>query len=344
MSDQRLGNDTASSADAVPSRRSVAVWIWSVLLIADAVLVTRRLSGEFLTALPGSLAVLSTVLVSAASWIAWILSGVGPLPRSPGRSQTHSPLYPRRMIPQGLSVGVTVLWVWSVSAGTAPLTNGLLLAVILLQVGAVIIPDLESIPAAPFAAIPPDAVPRLTVAGDAIASRDELSAEQSLCLVAGSPVAIAPVTTGLITTVPVAAGHSPSLMSLLVNSPGVPEFDESAVGEHDEGDSEDDSDETLTSWMSRRLTTDGELIEGWVRVHFSGGQREAVVHVAFCPPLAGPPEIETEDLDGVGLEIRVAAVFPFGGRLSVRRSGPLDDPQTDRIGFIAHSATASRAA
>ena len=42
-----------------------------------------------------------------------------------------------------------------------------------------------------------------------------------------------------------------------------------------------------------------------------GYQRETVIHVAFCPPLPGIPEIETEDLEGADLEIRVAAAFAF---------------------------------
>jgi hypothetical protein len=110
----------------------------------------------------------------------------------------------------------------------------------------------------------------------------------------------------------------------------------------EEGDG--DVDEGQTLWLSRRMTDDTEQIEGWVRVEFAAGQRETMIHVAFCPPLPGIPEIETEDLEGADLEIRIAAAFAFGARISVRRSGTLDASSTDRVGFIAQARSVNRAA
>ena len=102
--------------------------------------------------------------------------------------------------------------------------------------------------------------------------------------------------------------------------------------------------EALAAWLSRRATDDGEVIEGWMRATFLAGQREATIHVSFCPPLSGSPEIETEDLDGSELEIRVASIFPFGLRMTARRSGSTREPQAARIGFVATAATTRRAA
>ncbi|MBC8114659.1 MAG: hypothetical protein H7062_09800, partial [Candidatus Saccharimonas sp.] len=110
--------------------------------------------------------------------------------------------------------------------------------------------------------------------------------------------------------------------------------------EHDESA----HDEHVTQWMSRRVTDDGELVEGWLRVEFPVGQREATAHVSFCPPLSGPPVIETEDLDGGDLEIRVGTAFPFGTRLTVRRSGSTAQATSGRIGFVAVVAANQRAA
>ena len=73
-------------------------------------------------------------------------------------------------------------------------------------------------------------------------------------------------------------------------------------------------------------------------------QREVIAHVSFCPPLSGPPEIETEDLDGANLEIRVGTAFPFGARLTVRRSGSTTLPYSARIGFVAVVAANQKAA
>ncbi len=352
MSDQRSGHDSARFADAASSRRSLAVWIWSALLIADAVLVTRRLSGEFVTALPGSLAFLSTVLVAAASWSAWILCAAGLSQRSLPNS--------RRLIPQGLSVGVTVLWGWSISTAATPLTSGLLLAVILLHAGAVVFNDLEGIRSATIGSVPSDAARGLSPNGTDL---NQVTRSVSEGIAGNGPSRLPSLTrrVGAVSAIELSpADNSTSLddkqsaphlsgtlathHSPLATPSSATEFDESPADAHDHDESDAESDENQTLWLSRRLTTDGEQIEGWVRVEFAPGQRETVVHVAFCPPLAGSPEIETEDLDGFGLEIRIAAVFPFGTRLSVRRSGPLDEGHTDRIGFIAQATATNRAA
>lgn len=115
-------------------------------------------------------------------------------------------------------------------------------------------------------------------------------------------------------------------------------------------ESEDRMSSDVTQWLTRTLTTEGEIIEGGIRIEFADGQRDATVHVSFCPPLCGVPEVTTEDLDGCELEIRVAAVFPFGVRISVRRmSNSLSDgirnpAETCRIGFVAAAASVRRAA
>jgi hypothetical protein len=62
------------------------------------------------------------------------------------------------------------------------------------------------------------------------------------------------------------------------------------------------------------------------------------------------PEVTVEDLDGIGLEIRVGAAFPFGARLSVRRttkssvSDQLTCVEAYRIGFVAIASSVRRAA
>jgi len=63
---------------------------------------------------------------------------------------------------------------------------------------------------------------------------------------------------------------------------------------------------------------DCELIYGTLRADFVAGQRTAVVHVGFCPPLAYLPEIEAEVLPGSVAKIKVAQAT----RLDVRLSAP----------------------
>jgi hypothetical protein len=106
----------------------------------------------------------------------------------------------------------------------------------------------------------------------------------------------------------------------------------------------------ITQWQQRSLLGDGDVIEGGVRVNFKDEQREATVHVSFCPPFQGIPEISTEQIDSDNLEIRAAAVFPFGARLTIRRrtipgdNGCLPGKESYLIKFVAISRPTRRAA
>ncbi|HUQ72319.1 MAG TPA: hypothetical protein VM165_22525 [Planctomycetaceae bacterium] len=107
-------------------------------------------------------------------------------------------------------------------------------------------------------------------------------------------------------------------------------------------ESAEDADAIQT--MSRRSSEEGEVIEGVVRVILPPGDRDATVHLSFCPPLATTPTVELEDVDGLGWELKVAAAYPFGLRLQIRRGRLCDEEMIGRIAYWALSATASRAA
>jgi len=119
-------------------------------------------------------------------------------------------------------------------------------------------------------------------------------------------------------------------------------------GEFEQTASEDcePSADARTQWFTRSITDAGEVIEGGFRIDFAEGQREVTVHVPFCPPLASIPEMVTEDLDGHDLDIRVAAIFPYGARLTVRRPAGSESAHADscRIGYVAFTATIRQAA
>lgn len=343
---QQQGIDIPS--DGASPRRSLAVWIWSALLVADVVLMTRRLSGEFSTPLSGAFALLSCVFVSGACWSAWVLFTTSFAP-----SQVNDS---RRFIPQAFSVAIALLWTWSISFGATPLTFGILIGVVVTLVVAVTAQDTGAMPAdfartiqglfeggqspqpsppvseaasppvieAPSAAVFEGAsLPVLAADSAVLQFRDDLDPRP------------ADVATGI--------SRSVAIEQCAAHQSGH-DVDECDAEELDCDESEAEPDDSLTLWLSRRMTDDGEQIEGWVRARFEAGQRETVIHVAFCPPLSGIPELETEDLEGVGLEIRVAAVFAFGARLSIRKTNVADEIETHRIGFIAHSKSAIRAA
>ncbi|MBS0204513.1 MAG: hypothetical protein JSS49_16540 [Planctomycetes bacterium] len=305
MPDSMRGSEQKHSSGG---RRSVAVWIWSSLVIADAVLMTRRFSGEFQTPISIGLACCSTLAVAVASWTAWFLLTGGRGVHS--RAATHPWVAP------AISVGVTGAWGWSILIGASPLAGGILAGILILQTLAITIDDQQWL--------------------QALDTRRATRGPQQ-------------------PTISMSSTFRPEVMTVRAADVGIdslpldPPTVESEVLEFSAGqcsdfDSEAESDENQTLWLSRRQSDNGEQIEGWVRVPFASGQRETVIHVAFCPPLAHVPAVETEDLDGVGLEIRVAAVFPFGARLSVRRSGPSEECQSDRVGFIALSQPINHAA
>lgn len=322
MPDQTTGNHQGRSASG---RRSLAVWIWSSLLITDAVVMTRRFSGGFHSAIPDWLACSTTLLVAIASWSAWfLLTG--------GRTD-HSLPHHRRWIAPAISVGVTLIWAWSISIGSTPLTCGVLTAIVILHIMAVAMDEQEWI----------------RHFDEFRAAHDRpMTSTLSTSTVTSSPVNSEFPVTGDIVVAAIAGDEAIVGRALSEEADRIkrPLRPEDFLDQDQDRDVEcvEDSDDNQTLWLSRRLSEEGEQIEGWVRVPFARGQRETVVHVAFCPPLASAPEIETEDLEGVGLEIRVAAVFPFGARLSIRRSSPLDESNSDRVGFIAHSQFINRAA
>lgn len=317
-------------------RRSIAIWIWSSLVIADSVLLTRRVSGDF-TGGPALLAILSTVIIAIASWAAWVFFAVSLTPSLTHTSKDST----SRFIPKGIAVLIVVIWGASVSAGVSPIMLAILAAILVSQ-GIVVVLSEQDVPRR-----------RLTRHNTVIDPGLQTHPEQpGLCPSSSQTscdVAEAEPARHDFNSVPINASAHDSDDGKEVTLEPLPAtanlFTANAGdNESDQEEFEELSDENQTLWLSRRVTDEGELIEGWVRIHFAEGQRETVVHVAFCPPLAGSPELETEDLEGVGLEIRVAAVFPFGARLSVRRSGSLEDRHSDRVGFVAQSQANRRAA
>jgi hypothetical protein len=291
-SNDRLGEQML----AVPTRRPLAIWIWSTLLIADAVLIARSVSGEMALSLPPSLALLSMSVVAFASFAAWLAF------RSDSPHQDIS--QPSGWLPLAVSLVASAFWCGTLATQASPLAMGLLLGVMLLQCLAML---------------------------SMVTAAQHSSTSSLVTHKAAEPQS------------PIVAHTLTSLEPFIPTDDSLDDPEEFA--EHDElASNESAHDEDITQWMSRRVTDDGELIEGWLRIEFPAGQREATAHVSFCPPLSGPPEIETEDLDGADLEIRVGTAFPFGARLTVRRSGSTSQSHSARIGFVAVVAANQKAA
>ena len=308
-----------SSATAA-RRRSMAIWIWSSLLIAAAVMLTHRTSGDLFSASP-LLVIVSTGIVAIASWFASILIS---------ETTKHPPTLGRRawnrILPKTIAIIVTAVWGLGASVDRGPLIFGGLAAILFLHGLAVILID-QALPTAralkTAIAVSPHFKQEHVPSVDPSDAHPTLTESPAACELAADPRI-----------------HDAAFEEAALNDSADVVDDEP----HMAVDAELIDDDSQTLWLSRRMTDDGELIEGWIRIQFAEGQRETLVHVSFCPPLPGNPELETEDLDGAELEIRVAAVFPFGARISVRRNGQLDERHLDRVGFIAHSLSNRRAA
>uniref|UniRef100_A0A7C2K1Z1 Uncharacterized protein n=1 Tax=Schlesneria paludicola TaxID=360056 RepID=A0A7C2K1Z1_9PLAN len=136
-----------------------------------------------------------------------------------------------------------------------------------------------------------------------------------------------------------AAPREPAALTTMLSVPDATVRAE-PISAFQDGELQDDALQT----MSRRIVDDGEVIEGQIRVTLPAGEREGTVHVSFCPPLPASPDVELEDVDGLGWTLKVAVAFPFGVRIQVRRGAAWAEAETGRIAYWACAATSSRAA
>lgn len=75
--------------------------------------------------------------------------------------------------------------------------------------------------------------------------------------------------------------------------------------------------------------------QGWLRMPIEPGQRTGALHVAFCPPLAGVPEVDIEQVDGPECRVTVAQALPFGVRLELKLSDAAEEPDRVVLRFAA---------
>lgn len=334
-------DDSNSQTGSAQTRRSLAVWIWSILLVGDLLLITRRMGGGFATPLSGLRVLLSGITIAVLSFVAWLIF-------KSGESETRE-RETKRVVAPAISMAATLMWCGAIAGACDALTAGILIGIVLLQailtvahepaisewaealLGTLSVstglrrPNPQDQPAETAPSVLEE---RCRPVGESASNRPTLIREAS----AGDAFH---------------GGEATFLFSSQKSAHPVTNPVEISVEEDDsdfEWEEQAPAGDDVTLWLSRRITELIEQVEGWVRVDFAPGLRETVVHVAFCPPLSGIPQIETEDLEGSGVEIRVAAAFAFGARLSVRRSGDLSEAATVRVGFIAEVLLADRAA
>ena len=80
--------------------------------------------------------------------------------------------------------------------------------------------------------------------------------------------------------------------------------------------------------ITRSREGDQERVAVMIRTSFAVGQRVAVAHVAFCPPLEGIPNIASEVTNGPDATITLTNIQCYGLRLEVRLEEPAEEACT----------------
>ena len=78
-----------------------------------------------------------------------------------------------------------------------------------------------------------------------------------------------------------------------------------------------------------------EAVRATLLAEFVAGQRQATLHVAFCPPLVRVPVIEMEVVDEAEAELKVGAAYCHGARVEVRLSEPAEEDCSVIVEMVA---------
>lgn len=74
----------------------------------------------------------------------------------------------------------------------------------------------------------------------------------------------------------------------------------------------------LIQQVTRVLAGDQESIHALINATIAANDRLAIIHLAFCPPLAEKPELTAHALDSDEAEIRITQAETFGARVEIR--------------------------
>ena len=83
------------------------------------------------------------------------------------------------------------------------------------------------------------------------------------------------------------------------------------------------AEESISAQLVQQLTrartaSGGEALHAMVRVTCQPGDRLAVVHLAFCPPLDSTPRLTAHVLDDSGADAKITLAETYGTRIEVR--------------------------
>lgn len=78
------------------------------------------------------------------------------------------------------------------------------------------------------------------------------------------------------------------------------------------------SEHLIQQLTRERTTTGSEAVHALIRATCPPGDRLAVVHLAFCPPLGSTPRLTAHVLDDSGAEAKITLAETYGTRIELR--------------------------
>lgn len=87
----------------------------------------------------------------------------------------------------------------------------------------------------------------------------------------------------------------------------------------------DDAEHVSQSWSRFRDEEGRDVVEGFVRVRFGAGSRQAPIHLSFCPPFELTPTLEAEAVDEIELTLITTVALPYAARIDARLAEPADE-------------------
>lgn len=105
----------------------------------------------------------------------------------------------------------------------------------------------------------------------------------------------------------------------------------------------DPDEETISEQLVQQVTrertaTGGESLHALIRVTCLPGDRMAVVHLAFCPPLGATPQLMAHVLDDSGAEAKITLAETYGTRIEVRLAHPAVEGETVLLEMVGEAA------
>jgi hypothetical protein len=96
--------------------------------------------------------------------------------------------------------------------------------------------------------------------------------------------------------------------------------------------------------LTRYRTADGlETIHAQLRVEFAPGDRDATLHIAFCPPFTHLPTVEAYLTDDIAADVKLTQVLHHGAQTEIRLPTPARGLNSVNLELIATESAQSSA-